>query len=247
MSSFRFLSSLSQFLSIVLLLSVISACGGSGSSETPTQSDEGANDQNLNSPTPGDGGGSLGDEGDGDNNLVCTAQYDPVCAKAPATINCITAPCESHQYSTYGNACTTGWADASITFAGECEGLEERLAFADQPIRIYPPENPPEEGFAVAIIQSSIEGNILTMEVSYSGGCLEHEFYLASSGAFMESIPLQLATVLIDAAEEEDPCDSIVNRVISFDLLPLQEIYRRSYQNTSGEILLQDLGVIYRW
>ncbi len=235
MPLFRSFTLFSSCVSVVFLTMLITACGGSGSYDSPEQSGEG---DRYSSPSPGDDGGDAG-------GYACIALYDPVCAKAPVTINCITTPCPTHDYSTYGNSCNAGSAGAETSFDGECVSIEDRLAFSDRPIVIVASDDLLDAGFETTVLQALLDGDVLTLEVQYSGGCVEHEFYLSTDGAFMESLPVQLATVLSNPTE--DACDGIERRSISFDLIPLQELYRKGYQEASGEILLSDFGILYRW
>ena len=37
---------------------------------------------------------------------ICTREYRPVCGTRDTGVRCVTTPCASHEYKTYGNACT---------------------------------------------------------------------------------------------------------------------------------------------
>jgi len=185
-----------------------------------------------------------GEEDQGDDPIACLDIYEPVCGKAEATINCVTTPCPTHMYSTYGNSCYAELDEALIAFPGECEGLENQVSFADPPVNILEFADDPEEGSNTDILLAEIDGDVLNLEVQYSGGCSDHEFTLYVSNDFMESNPVQSETVLSHI--EQDPCDSVVTDDISFDLLPIREFYRRSYGEDSSGIIL--LGIeFYDW
>jgi len=47
--------------------------------------------------------------------------------------------------------------------------------------------------------------NILYFNISYSGGCIKHDFQLFAS-SFMESDPVQV-NVLLSHENNDDPCD----------------------------------------
>lgn len=54
---------------------------------------------------------------------MCTMQYDPVCAEVDTGIRCITEPCPSTEWKTYGNGCSAcGDADVLGYVPGECAG-----------------------------------------------------------------------------------------------------------------------------
>lgn len=37
---------------------------------------------------------------------ICTRDYRPVCASRDTGVRCVTTPCESSEWQTYGNACS---------------------------------------------------------------------------------------------------------------------------------------------
>jgi hypothetical protein len=56
--------------------------------------------------------------------LMCTQQYDPVCASVDTGVRCITEPCPSQQYENRGNACSA-CSDEKVFgyFPGTCEDM----------------------------------------------------------------------------------------------------------------------------
>ena len=54
---------------------------------------------------------------------MCTREYRPVCALRDTGIRCVTMPCPSTEWKTYGNACSA-CADADVIghVAGACNG-----------------------------------------------------------------------------------------------------------------------------
>jgi hypothetical protein len=71
-----------------------------------------------------------------------------------------------------------------------------------------------------------IEGDMLQLTVSYSGGCAEHQFNLVAWNYFLESNPVQ-AHVLLAHNGNDDACDAIIARDLRFDLSPLKEAYQQ--------------------
>lgn len=53
---------------------------------------------------------------------ACTREYSPVCASRDTGIRCVTTPCPSTEWKTYGNACDA-CADEKVLFhrPGACE------------------------------------------------------------------------------------------------------------------------------
>ena len=84
---------------------------------------------------------------------------------------------------------------------------------------------------------AAVSGDILTISVSYSGGCRSHVFVLTASDSFRESSPVQLSMVLTHDAND-DPCEAYPTRQLRFDLTPIKERYQAAYGQDSGIVLL---------
>ncbi len=83
----------------------------------------------------------------------------------------------------------------------------------------------------------AVSDNEITLNLSYSGGCEEHEFELfMSPGAFMESNPVQ-ANLFLRHNGKDDACDAYITTEVSFDLSPLAELYQQFY-GRKDEIIL---------
>jgi hypothetical protein len=61
---------------------------------------------------------------------VCSFQYRPVCASKDTGVRCITTPCPSTEWQTYGNACTAcsepkvyGYRDGSCETSKNLSGI----------------------------------------------------------------------------------------------------------------------------
>ncbi len=87
------------------------------------------------------------------------------------------------------------------------------------------------------IVSAAVEGDSLSLEVQYGGGCEEHGFALYASDMFLESEPVQVMASLAHDAKG-DKCKALVTRKLRFDLGPLRDAYRRQYQR-DGTIVLQ--------
>ncbi|MCG8607020.1 hypothetical protein MJD09_18810, partial [bacterium] len=72
-------------------------------------------------------------------------------------------------------------------------------------------------------------GDSLTLNITYSGGCLEHDYTLfMSPSAFMESFPVQ-ANIYLWHDDKDDACDAIISTTVSFALNPIIELYMQFY------------------
>ena len=91
---------------------------------------------------------------------------------------------------------------------------------------------------AFELNEAAITGDSLAVEVSYGGGCRDHQFTLVASGAFMESDPVQINVALAHNANE-DPCERWVTEGYLFDLTPIKALFQKAYQQDSGVIVLQ--------
>ena len=71
----------------------------------------------------------------------------------------------------------------------------------------------------VDISNVSIDGDILSLEASYGGGCEDHFFQLCWDGEVMESDPPQISVHLIHDGND-DSCEAYLSEELSFDLSP---------------------------
>ena len=82
-----------------------------------------------------------------------------------------------------------------------------------------------------------VAGDILTLNVSYSGGCEEHVFTLVTSGLFVEAESVQLAALLAHDANE-DSCEAWITETYTFDLRVIKKLYQQEYQQDMGAVVL---------
>jgi hypothetical protein len=85
---------------------------------------------------------------------------------------------------------------------------------------------------------ATLQGDTLTVNVSYSGGCETHEVTLVAEERFLESFPVQLRVSLAHNANG-DTCEAWITEDYHFDLTPIKEVYQKGYQTDTGEIVLQ--------
>ena len=115
-----------------------------------------------------------------------------------------------------------------------------------------------------ALNSASVTGTVLTISVSYSGGCRNHEFVLTAAESFQESwsengghralphapfswssisrsargdSPVQLPMVLTHDGND-DPCEAYLTEQRRFDLTSIKERYQAAYGQESGTVLL---------
>ena len=90
----------------------------------------------------------------------------------------------------------------------------------------------PKSSSPVTIQTASVDGNIMTIEVEYSGGCKDHDFDLIGSAAIMKSLPAQRGIELVHKLSD-DTCRELVTEELEFDISEF------AYQKEDGsEIML---------
>ena len=67
----------------------------------------------------------------------------------------------------------------------------------------------------------TVNENILSVFVNYSGGCKPHVFDLVSNGMYSKSLPPQIA-VCLKHANNGDACRKLVMRELKFDISKLK-------------------------
>ena len=85
---------------------------------------------------------------------------------------------------------------------------------------------------------ATIQGDTLSINVSYSGGCETHEFTLVAEPVFLESFPVQLRVSLAHNANG-DTCEESLTEDYHFDLTPIKQVYQTGYQTDEGTIVLR--------
>ncbi len=76
--------------------------------------------------------------------------------------------------------------------------------------------------------QVELTGDLLTIEVSYSGGHKEHDFKLIGTGEFMESSPIQTSLILSHNSNG-DLAEALLTKELVFDLKPLKDAFFNVY------------------
>jgi len=69
----------------------------------------------------------------------------------------------------------------------------------------------------ITIKQITIDGDLLSIDVSYSGGCEEHKFNLYFDGNYKKSLPPK-AAFFLQHVPHTDQCRSIVDLTLKFDI-----------------------------
>ena len=88
----------------------------------------------------------------------------------------------------------------------------------------------------------SIREDVLTLNLSYGGGCATHAFTLIAAETFMESWPVQLAVSVAHRAHG-DPCQAWLTEDYDFDLTVIRDRYRQTYGQGPAQIVLVLAGL----
>lgn len=91
---------------------------------------------------------------------------------------------------------------------------------------------------AYTINASTVQDDILSVDVSYSGGCETHTFTLVAEERFLESLPVQLRVSLAHNANG-DTCEALITEELHFNLTTIKAAYQKSYQKDTGAIVLR--------
>lgn len=82
----------------------------------------------------------------------------------------------------------------------------------------------------------SLDGDELTLQVSYGGGCREHGFRLYMQPVFAESHPVR-ANLYLSHNADDDPCDAWITEDLTFDVRKIAELYYEQYGGYDDIIL----------
>lgn len=109
------------------------------------------------------------------------------------------------------------------------------LALGRVPLLVSPDTDEadwPRDPFSLADVTSN--EHVLTMEVTYGGGCGQHRMDLVAWGGWLESFPVQV-NGLVTHDDGDDACDAIVTEERVFDLRPLHDAYVDAYGPIGSE------------
>ena len=152
-----------------------------------------------------------------------------------------------------------------ILFAIGCESMQNEIIdkadqdpSPDDTISVSPGDIPPDDTklFGDVVIKdaapdaiheytleaATLTDDMLTLTLSYGGGCGDHEFTLVAANAFMESFPVQLRVSLVHR-NIDDFCERWVTEAYHFDLTPIKTMYQQAYQEDAGTIVLNLEGL----
>jgi hypothetical protein len=87
------------------------------------------------------------------------------------------------------------------------------------------------------LVSATLSSDLLTLVVSSSGGCEDHDWFACWDGSFMESSPVQ-ANIAVYHDSYDDPCDAIVTATLEIDLNPMQDAWLAGYGPGPGEIVI---------
>ncbi len=94
-----------------------------------------------------------------------------------------------------------------------------------------------QDAYEIVGIGPAIKGDVLFMEVAYSGGCEDHDFGFCWDGSFLESNPVQV-NVVIPHDGHDDACEAYPTEALQFDLSNLKQAWQDAYQQDSGTIMI---------
>lgn len=86
---------------------------------------------------------------------------------------------------------------------------------------------------------AAVAGAVLTIKVSYGGGCRAHEFVLTVADAFPADAPPDELEMALTHEDNDDPCEAYPSEQLRFDLTPIRDRYRDSYGQDSGSVRLR--------
>ncbi len=129
---------------------------------------------------------------------------------------------------------------AGCVSAGPSEPVESFLVASDEavPALLVDRDDPRPWPFDPwTFVAHEIQGDTLSLEVRYGGGCREHRFALLIDPAFMESFPVRVAARLAHDADG-DPCRALLTSTLRFDLSPLRGHFEASYGPGRGTVVI---------
>lgn len=85
--------------------------------------------------------------------------------------------------------------------------------------------------------ETNLKDDNLSVVVTYSGGCKNHEFVLAVVPNFANN-ELENINLILSHDNKGDMCKKMVRDSLKFNLLPLKEKFQKNYGKKEGTIIL---------
>ena len=124
--------------------------------------------------------------------------------------------------------------DVSVVNPGDVTDSESPL----QPVSVG--TGPGQGGYSFTLNSATVSGDILNIDVSYSGGVKQHVFTLSTAESFQEADPVRLDLFLTHntADGQADLAEAWLTEQLRFDLTAIKTSYKQQYQKESGTIQL---------
>ena len=94
---------------------------------------------------------------------------------------------------------------------------------------------------AVYINEINIKSDKLTVNISYGGGCKDHNFSLIGSNEYLESYPVR-TSLLLSHQSNNDTCTAFFTQMLVFNLRTLKNNFQEMYPEYKGVLQLYVLG-----
>jgi hypothetical protein len=91
------------------------------------------------------------------------------------------------------------------------------------------------------IKNAMFNADTLNIELSYKGGCKEHEFCLVAWNYFLESNPPQ-AYLFLSHDSDNDFCEANITSELSIDMSPLKKEFINQYGTESDSLIIRILS-----
>lgn len=86
----------------------------------------------------------------------------------------------------------------------------------------------PSELNNCSILEAKINGDYLLLDIEFTGGCEQHRFNLYFNEVLMKSMPPK-ATLFLNHIDNNDKCESIVQKTLKFNIKKLKEKSNEMY------------------
>lgn len=171
-----------------------------------------------------------------DEGLICGAIYQPVCGKDESGIVCVTEPCPTHEYTTFGNHCEAIIAVADIAWHhGTCGDLEGQTTNAAPPVEIVDTAI----HSAATVASAEIRDDTLFVTLRHTG-CEPEYFDFQVERELTAAGEARWAFKAMPGADKT--CMAIQDSSLQFDLKPLNIHYNQQYGDAPATIALPGLA-----
>jgi len=125
---------------------------------------------------------------------------------------------------------------ATLTVPNKMEYNTANIEYSGIPKCLILPSFPDWPTASFVLQHAAIQNDIISLRLSYLGGCEQHEFQLVCT--YIQETGVLEIFAQIFHEQNNDPCEQLLTETRDFDLSPIKELYYSVYNGTSDQVII---------